>query len=153
MQLTILTIRPILLVAIKRAAANRLANQSVQIQNDLHLAYIHICIRAARANMGLCRSLLSLGRTTRLLQINLHHLFNAAIVLELSMIIFDILEDSDLTDVTFAKNLLESDRSGNSNYSTDCAKVLSDLGSLTARLRGNETQLVQVPTPGASTYS
>ena len=103
--------------------------------------------------MGLCRSLLSLGRTTRLLQINLHHLFNAAIVLELSMIIFDILEDSDLTDVTFAKNLLESDRSGNSNYSTDCAKVLSDLGSLTARLRGNETQLVQVPTPGASTYS
>lgn len=137
MQLIILTIRPVLLIAVKSAAAYRFLNRHPRNENSSRLAYIRACCHAARRNFRLCRSLLDLGRSTRLLHANLHNLFNAALILQLNTLLFDVAVDVDLADVAFATSVLESDISGNSDYATDCAKVLSDLRSLTSRIRGD----------------
>lgn len=147
LQLLILAIRPILFVAVKKAVADRYISGCVNIQSDSRASYLRTCSDAARRNLRLGRWILELGRSPRLRQANLHHVFNASVVLELNQLLFEELQEADATEVAFATKLLDTDVVGNSDYARDCAKVLSDLTSLRCKLRNDNTTIVEEQHP------
>lgn len=77
--------------------------------------------------------------TKKLLSQDLHHLFNATIVLLLNQLLDDNLEAQDSLDISFVIGVFKEESNGERReYPKDCARVLEDLKALIQRLR-NQT--------------
>jgi hypothetical protein len=134
-QLLILTIRPIYFIAVKKAVADRYINGKFDVQSHPHLPKFLECSTAARRNLNLGQRLSMLGRFPRLLHAGLHHVFNAAVILQLHQLLFDTREPMDESGIQFAIAAFENEARNANMYADDCTRVLLDLNSLVQRLR------------------
>lgn len=110
------------------------------------------CRQAALRNLTLGRWISDLGRSPRLLQANLHHIFNASVVLELGQLLSVHLNEEDATEVTYAIQTLDSDTIGNGDYAKDCAKVLLDLVSVRRKIGEHNSIGLSRPTEVSGFY-
>lgn len=134
-QLIILTIRPILFMAVKKAVADRFVSRQWSIEDHPQIQLIRECSDTARRNLRLGRWIRDISPSHKLLLPDLHHIFNAAIVLMLHQIVFVNLRTNDVSDITFAIDSFDREAGTGSNYGKDCAKVLQDLSALVHGLR------------------
>ena len=104
------------------------AEQPFETENQPHIERIRACSDAARLN-------LRLGRCQKLLLPDLHHIFNAAIVLIMHQIVFVNLRTQDLDDVEWALKVVESEAETGSNYGRDYLGVLCYFKYLAHQLR------------------
>ncbi|KAH6689735.1 fungal-specific transcription factor domain-containing protein [Plectosphaerella plurivora] len=149
-QLVVLTSRPIIFVAVKKAVAERLINRrggnsggGERPDAEKHPQARHMAagLAAARWNMRIGRWLCSLyGTRRRLFHTELHYVFNAAVLIILDALlappipmVVPSLPPLD-EDVRSAIQIFEEDSRGGSNYSKDCTRVLADLSTLARRL-------------------
>jgi hypothetical protein len=65
----------------------------------------------------------------------LHNIFNAAVILLLNQLLFDVLDEIDVGLILFAVECFDVEAHGESNYPRDCANVLRELSTLIQRLR------------------
>ncbi|KAI0133707.1 fungal-specific transcription factor domain-containing protein [Xylariales sp. AK1849] len=150
-QLLILTLRPILFVAVKKAVAERLINRTSQLDGHPQIEIISRCTEAARRNLRLGRWIRDLIPSRKLLSQGLHNMFNAAVILLLHQLLVDTLDDMDAMGIIFVIECFDSEGLGNSNYPRDCARVLRDMSTLVQRLRNrNLDDLSQVDSSPAS---
>ncbi|KAB5566749.1 hypothetical protein GE09DRAFT_745875 [Coniochaeta sp. 2T2.1] len=134
-QLIILSVRPIFFMAVKKAVADWFVSGAWYIEDHPHINLIRSCSDAARRNLRLGRWLCGISPAGKLLLPDLHHVFNAAIVLMLHHIVFLNLRTGDVADIAFAIECFEREAETGSKYGKDCAKVLQDLWALVRRLR------------------
>src|SRR5205807_9020289 len=113
-----------------KAVAERYVNWKWTVDNHPQISHIKKCAESARSNLRLGRWVEELSPRGKLLQPELHHVFNAAIILLLHELLFDSQNESDASDVIFAIQAFGREASCGNNYGYDCAKVLSDLRSL-----------------------
>lgn len=138
-QLLILTIRPIFFVAVKKTVADKFIERDWSVKGHPQYQHIQDCIATARDNIKLGRWVRDLSMTKKLLSQDLHHLFNAAIVLLLNQLLDDNLEMKDSLDINFVIDVFKEESNGERrDYPKDCARVLEDLKALIQRLR-NQT--------------
>jgi hypothetical protein len=130
-QLILVTARPILFIAAKKAAAERYIGRLQGVWDlDKHPQQQHIKagLDAARWIMRIARQLDS---TQRLMHAELHYTFNAAIVLLLEDLARGGSSDGDDNmpdlDVTLALRLLGDDAETRNDYSRDCSRVLNSM--------------------------
>ena len=123
-------------MAVKRAVADWFVSGAWYIEDHPHINLIRSCSDAARRNLRLGRWLCGISPAGKLLLPDLHHVFNAAIVLMLHHIVFLNLRTGDVADIAFAIECFEREAETGSKYGKDCAKVLQDLWALVRRLRG-----------------
>ncbi|KAK3693066.1 hypothetical protein B0T22DRAFT_33298 [Podospora appendiculata] len=144
-QLTILTVRPAFLTAVKKVVAAYWLAKDWTITEHSMLKPIRKCSDAARRNLRL-GSWLRTRRTNddddddvmhtyKLMLPDLHHIFNAAIILLLHQIAFLNLRTHDNVDIAFAIDTFASEAATGNDYAKDCAKVLRDLQALVRVLR------------------
>ncbi|OAP55132.1 hypothetical protein AYL99_10832 [Fonsecaea erecta] len=133
-QLIILTVRPLLFINVKRVTADMLLNGRTTGHEITHKTELDLCADAARTNVRLWHRLLNLQRPARLSASSVHYLFNAALALQLYQLLGHG-EAQDYEDVGFVISILDMDHSSNKEYAADCAGVLTDFNSLTAKLR------------------
>ncbi|KAH7066231.1 hypothetical protein BKA63DRAFT_426504 [Paraphoma chrysanthemicola] len=135
-QLIVLTTRPVLLAAVKRAVAQHLAQG--RPPPPCQARHIHACSAAAYRNLLWAQQISLSGR--RLLQAGLHFVFNAAVVLLLDRILEAISrtllgdvssDDPHTSSINFAIRIFEEEARTGTNYPRDCFKVLQDLKALT----------------------
>lgn len=131
----ILTIRPIFFMAVKKAVADRFMSHEWSIDDHPQISLIRDCSDAARRNLRLGKWIMEISPGGKLLLPDLHHIFNAAIILMLHQIIFINLRTNDVTDIAFAIACFEREANTGSNYGKDCVKVLQDLSALVHQLR------------------
>ncbi|TPX13684.1 uncharacterized protein E0L32_005887 [Thyridium curvatum] len=134
-QLLILTIRPILFMAVKKAVADRFVSRQWDIEDHAHIEHIRECSDAARRNLRLGRWLHTMSPGSKLLLPDLHNIFNAAIILLLHQIVFVNLRTNDVSDIAFSTEVFEREAGFGDRYGEDCARVLQDLSALVRRLR------------------
>ncbi|KAK3937956.1 fungal-specific transcription factor domain-containing protein [Diplogelasinospora grovesii] len=137
-QLVILTVRPVFLTAVKKAVADRWLTRQWNIEDHPQITHIRDCSDAARCNLRLGRWIRGISpvRTgKKLLLSDLHHIFNAAIVLMMHQIVFVNLRTNDVSDIEFAIEVFEGEASTGSIYGKDCARVLKELLALVQTLR------------------
>ncbi|OIW25360.1 hypothetical protein CONLIGDRAFT_673457 [Coniochaeta ligniaria NRRL 30616] len=134
-QLIILTVRPIFFMAVKKAVADWFVSGQWDIEDHAQITLIRNCSDVARRNLRLGRWLGGISPAGKLLLPDLHHIFNAAIILMLHHIVFINLRTKDVVDVAFAIECFEKEAGTGSKYGKDCAKVLQDLWALVQRLR------------------
>ncbi|KAJ2895966.1 hypothetical protein MKZ38_006013 [Zalerion maritima] len=149
-QLVILAVRPAFFMAIKSIISERYPptlspgsphhlRTHTQFGNPTlgshpHALYFQRLVVAARTNLSLARHLSTLSPTQKLLQPELHHVFNAAVVLLLHQLVTHIMA-SDTADINFAIGAFDREARAQSNYGIDCSKVLCDLSSFVNRIR------------------
>lgn len=134
-KLVMLTIRPILFVAVKKAVAERIIDGHSDIQQHPQLERIEQCAGAARQTVQLSRCLLALGRRPRLLHAELHYFFTAAVILLLEQLFSDKISEMDALDVMNATLVFEAEANSGNSYAQDCVSVLQNLNSLVGRFR------------------
>ncbi|KAK0629243.1 hypothetical protein B0T17DRAFT_489175 [Bombardia bombarda] len=154
-QLVIITIRPAFLTAIKKVVAggilSEVGNERPVIEEHPHVDRFRECVESARRNIdlaGLIRSGKTINSETslwttsdqttenkKLLMPDLHHIFNAAIILMMHQIGFLNLRTSDVLYIEYATNIFKSEADMGSGYGKDCHKVLLDLKELVWALR------------------
>jgi hypothetical protein len=148
-QLVVLTARPIVFVAVKKAVAERLisrrgggsSERPLDVDRHPQARHMGAGLAAARWNMRIGRWLRSLyGTRRRLFHTELHYVFNAAVLIILDALLAPLplgptpsLPPLD-EDVRSAIEIFEIDSRGGSNYSKDCCRVLADLSMLARRL-------------------
>ncbi|KAH7027943.1 uncharacterized protein B0I36DRAFT_365071 [Microdochium trichocladiopsis] len=138
-QLLILTIRPIFFVAVKKTVADKFIERDWSLKGHPQYQHIQDCIATARSNIKLGRWVRELSGSKKLLSQDLHHIFNAAIVLLLNQLLDDNLDAQDSLDILFVINVFKDESYGERrDYPKDCARVLEDLKVLIQRLR-NQT--------------
>lgn len=122
----ILTLRPILFQAVKKAVADRFVNFHWNIEQHPQISNIRLCSDAARSNLRLGRWMRDqISPAQKLLLTDLHNLFNAAIILILRQIIFDDLRVEYDADIDFVISAFESEAATtSSDYIKDCASTL-----------------------------
>jgi len=149
LQLIILTLRPIYFIAVKKAVADRYLNGRSDLQSHPHLQKIMECSAAARRNLNLGRYMSGLGHFPRLLHGGFHNVFNAAVVLQLHQLLYDMQDESDESDISFAIGAFQNEAKNGNIYAEDCTRVLLDLNLLVHKLRGqtlfNSQQLATSP--------
>jgi hypothetical protein len=161
-QLIVLTLRPILLAAVKQAVAERYMNGQWSVQQHAHSKYVQACSEAAQRNLLLAKRLRS---KRKLLQAGLHFVFNAAVILILDQILHSSSTAPTATplsttvytlEIDFAMRTFDEESRTGTNYPRDCYKVLQDLKALVDRYlsyghghfeQGNDPGLV-INTPG-----
>ncbi|KAK3315747.1 fungal-specific transcription factor domain-containing protein [Apodospora peruviana] len=134
-QLAILTVRPAFLAAVKKLAAERWINhRSLAIENHPQVQWFRWCADAARNNLLIGEYIKS--HWNKLLVTDLHHIFNAAVVLLLHRISFLNWRTSDLSLLAEAKRVFEEEAASGNGYAKDCVSVLTDLYNLVEGLDG-----------------
>jgi hypothetical protein len=122
-------------MAVKKAVADWFVSAQWDIEDHPHISLIRDCSDVARRNLRLGRWLTGISPAGKLLLPDLHHIFNAAIILMLHHIVFINLRTKDVVDIAFAIECFENEANTGSDYGKDCAKVLQDLWALVQRLR------------------
>ncbi|KAF2634436.1 hypothetical protein P280DRAFT_376198, partial [Massarina eburnea CBS 473.64] len=132
-QLTLLTTRPIFFSAVKRAVAERYIQSGTwQLEHDPQYKQIQACSSAAHSNICIAQWVIQLYKQRRVLQANLHIVFNAAVVLMLNRILRAYAGAVD-SEIQFAINLFAQESKTGNNYQRDCLKVLKDLKTIVDR--------------------
>lgn len=145
-QLVLLNARPLFFVAVKKAVAKGYVGQSRRDEPWLtpehhHYQQIKAGLDAARWNMGLVRWLDALHQQSgfgSLMHADLHYAFNAAINIMLEALVSATgapTTQSSEADIAFAIHVLEQDAKSGNDYSKDCWRVLTDLNSLTMKIK------------------
>ena len=86
-------------------------------------------------NVRLAREVQKMSPGGKLMLQDLHHLFNAAIIITLHQIVFCHLRTYDTDDVAFALHVFQTEKETGSNYGDDCWRILKDLRLLVWELR------------------
>lgn len=149
-QLIILTLRPLFFLAVKSYIGGDLIRVPRDIYDHPHRDYILQCRDAARRNLRLGRHIYKRCNwgdefPGKLTMPDLHHIFNAAVVLLLHHMVFIEVRTSDSDGIRFARQVFEKEAqteclSGSggaiaTGYASDCLGVLNDLTALVARIR------------------
>ncbi|CAN8098533.1 unnamed protein product [Discula destructiva] len=153
-QLLILALRPLFFLAVKSAIGADFLNDNwrdVYGGNDdkMRESYIVECSAAARRNLclgryinKLCITKNNMGTTNgKLIMLDLHHIFNAAIVLLLYQMVNLNIVNTDNFGITAALRIFETEArneslgGGVTGYASDCVSVLSNLAALVAQIR------------------
>jgi hypothetical protein len=125
-----------MLTAVWKAVGSILAdNRPFGIENNPQIEPIRICSDAARRNLRLGRLMRLPNPRQKLLLPDLHHIFNAAIILMMHQMLFVNLRTQDLDDVQWAGEVFDQEAETGSEYGKDCAGVLRDLRYLAQQLR------------------
>ncbi|KAJ4355863.1 uncharacterized protein N0V89_003884 [Didymosphaeria variabile] len=131
-QLILITIRPILLTAVKRAVAERYMNAcSWKLEQQPQFNRIDACSKAAQRNIHLAQWVMQLYNTRRLLQAGLHFVFNAAVILLLNRVLRN--QSAAAKEIDFAIDVFTQQSRIGTNYERDCLQVLKDLKILLDR--------------------
>lgn len=131
----ILTVRPLLFIAVKKVTADMLLNGRANNHEISYQTELDLCAEVAKRNVHLWNRLLDLPKPARLSHTSIHYLFNAALTLQLYQIVVESQARVDYEEVGFVISVLDADESTNREYAKDCSTVLMDLGSLMGRLR------------------
>ncbi|KAF3761423.1 hypothetical protein M406DRAFT_108751 [Cryphonectria parasitica EP155] len=152
-QLIILTLRPLFFIAVKCAVGGDLTKMRRDMFDSPGVNPEHIlqCSGAARRNLRLGRHLYQRCRTSydgpgKLTLTDLHHIFNAAVILLLHQMVFSNVVNTDTLAINTARQIFEREAlteipppgcsvSTSSGYASDCVGVLNDLACLVARIR------------------
>ncbi|EHA47236.1 hypothetical protein MGG_04213 [Pyricularia oryzae 70-15] len=153
-QLLILAIRPMFLVAVKKAVADRFFTTHswhsqerdqqqtepsrpawARIESHPQVGLFRDCSDAARRNLRLGRWLAKISPASKLLLPDMHCIFNAAILLLLHQIVFVDLRTDDVSDISFALEAFAREADVGDAYAGDCLRVMQDLAGLVRRLR------------------
>ncbi|KAL2017426.1 hypothetical protein VTK56DRAFT_2082 [Thermocarpiscus australiensis] len=135
-QLVILSVRPAMLMAVWKAIASIVCiDQPFDVENHPQIGPIRACSDAARRNLRLGRLMRLHSPRHKLLLPDLHHIFNATVILTMHMIVFVNLRTQDLEDISWATEVFEGEAETGSEYAKDCARVLRDLQYLVHQLR------------------
>jgi hypothetical protein len=125
-----------MLMAVRKAVASILcAGQPFDMESQPHIEPIRACSDAARRNLRLGRLMRLHSPRQKLLLPDLHHIFNAAIVLIMHQVVFVNLRTQDLDDVGWALEVFETEAETGSEYGRDCSGVLHDFKYLAHQLR------------------
>ncbi|OCT54463.1 fungal specific transcription factor domain-containing protein [Cladophialophora carrionii] len=133
-QLIVLAVRPLLFINVKTVTAEMLLNARTTGHQISNKSELDLCADAARRNVHLWNTLLSLQRPARLSVSSVHYLFNAALALQLYRLLADNDAQGDYDAISFVISVLGVDEGSNRAYAKDCAQVLADFGSLMNRL-------------------
>ncbi|EAA31086.2 hypothetical protein GE21DRAFT_8551 [Neurospora crassa] len=153
-QLIILAIRPAFLTAVKKKVANTwltpgLEGPGAEPENPWTRA-IRKCSDAARRNLRIGRRLQIISPGQKLLVQDLHHIFNAAIILLMHQILFVNQRVYDMFLIDKAKEVFKNEAMTGSDYGKDCHNVLNDLKPLVDKLHEvihrKEHEQLSVPT-------
>ncbi|KAF1970765.1 hypothetical protein BU23DRAFT_202626 [Bimuria novae-zelandiae CBS 107.79] len=151
-QLTMLITRPILLMAVKRAVAERYMNASSwNLEEQSHFNRIHTCSKAAHHNIRIAQWVLHLYNTRRLLMSNLHFVFNAAVILLLNRVLRNNLESAE--EIAFAIDLFTRQSRTGTDYERDCLQILKDLEALIDRFLAGSYSSQQTYFTESSTFA
>jgi hypothetical protein len=153
----ILTLRPIFFLAIKSYLGGDMLNVPRDIYQHEHITFILECTNAARRNLRLGRHILmrcNHGATTpgKPIMVDLHHIFNAAVIMLLYQLVFTSFHSSDEYALRFARKTFEREAqteclsssskpsgmgiaSVPTGYASDCLGVLNGLTEVVERLR------------------
>jgi hypothetical protein len=101
----------------------------------LHQEEIALAIEAARQTININRQLQQHSNETHLVHTVIHHIFNAALALELHRILSPLDSAADREAISFVTNILSNQLGGNKPFATDCAGVLVDLACMVNKLR------------------
>lgn len=174
-QLLILTLRPLFFLAVKSSVGGDFLNSPRDMLEHpgIEPSYILRCSAAARRNLRLGRHIyerysptldshptsLQAGPTGKLVMLDLHHIFNAAVVLLLHQMVFSNVINTDTIGIRAARQIFENEArteclsptsssasaatgsaaggasGGATGYASDCLAVLNDLAALVARIR------------------
>lgn len=156
-QLMILTLRPLFFLAVKSYIGGDLIKVPRDIYDHEHITFLLECANAARRNLRLGRHILmrcNQGGTTpgKPVMLDLHHIFNAAVIMLLYQMVFTSFHSSDAYALRFARKTFEREAqteclsssgrpggmglaSGPTGYASDCLGVLNDLTELVERIR------------------
>jgi len=125
-----------MLMAVWKAVASIVyANDLFDIEAHPQIEQIRACSDAARRNLRLGRLMWLHSPRQKLLLFDLHHIFNAAIVLTMHQMVFVNLRTQDLDSVGWATEVFEKEAETGSEYAKDCARVLQDFKYLAQQLR------------------
>ena len=121
---------------------------------------IRKCSDAARRNLRIGRRLQIISPGQKLLVQDLHHIFNAAIILLMHQILFVNQRVYDMFLIDKAKEVFKNEAMTGSDYGKDCHNVLDDLKPLVDKLHElihrKEHEQLAVPTEkqqGGSVHS
>lgn len=152
-QLLILTLRPLFFLAVKSAIGADFLHNCEQRDMLEHgkIKLIFRCSAAARRNLWLGRYVNELcngeagpsgaSNPGKLVMLDLHHIFNAAVVLLLHQMVFTNVVNTDSFGIKRARQIFETEArteclaGGLTGYASDCVGVLNDLAALVAHIR------------------
>ncbi|KAK1759988.1 fungal-specific transcription factor domain-containing protein [Echria macrotheca] len=133
-QLVILTIRPAFLSAVRKGVAAGFLGGPIFLVGDFG-AYNHLreCAQAARANLFLGQWLVDFQYKLTLQ--DLHHVFNAAVIIAMYQMIFLNMRTKDTERISFALRVFDVEKKTGNEYAVDCYKVLYHISGLIGKLR------------------
>lgn len=159
-QLLILALRPLFFIAVKSAIGADFVSDTWRDvfgdkEDKIRESYILECSAAARRNLWLGRHINELcnvkgtdGINTngKLVMLDLHHIFNAAVVLLLYQMVSRNVVNTDNFGITEARRIFATEAAaeglvsgsgggGATGYASDCVGVLDDLAALVAHIR------------------
>ncbi|KAK3381097.1 hypothetical protein B0H63DRAFT_474897 [Podospora didyma] len=134
-QLVILALRPALLAAVKKVVLDGVWRREWNIQSHPFYARIDDCSKAARSNLKLACWIRVISPKQKLLLADLHHIFNAALVLLLHQIGFSNMRTMDSRLIDFAITVFEKEAGTGNGNSIECIRILKDMRVLVRRLR------------------
>lgn len=148
-----MTLRPLFFLAVKSAIGADFLHDCEQrdILEHGKIMLIMRCSAAARRNLWLGRHLNELcslvpspsgvSSPSKLVMLDLHHIFNATVVLLLHQMVFSNVVNTDTFGIAVARQIFETEArteclgSGVTGYASDCVGVLNDLAALVAHIR------------------
>ncbi|ETN37454.1 uncharacterized protein HMPREF1541_08445 [Cyphellophora europaea CBS 101466] len=139
--LKILAVRAWLFDSVKRATANLCLRGRRDDTESAHHNEIDLAVAAARQTIVILRHLVEIRKPNNLVHTSIHHIFNAALTLELYQILCVSDHTPDRESIHYIISLLEIQNGSNKPFAKDCAGVLSDLASMMVKLRSSGGQL------------
>ncbi|KAK4666393.1 hypothetical protein QC763_404290 [Podospora pseudopauciseta] len=135
-QLIILTVRPVILTAVRKAIASLVSTgQMFNIYDNALVEEIRWCTDAAQSNLRLGWLMRQNSPHGRLLVQDLHHIFNAAVFLTMYQLVFVNVRTQLVADVDWAIDVFKQEQETGCAYAKDCFEVLRDLRFLVSELR------------------
>ncbi|PSR82676.1 hypothetical protein BD289DRAFT_11097 [Coniella lustricola] len=151
----ILTLRPLFFLAVKSSVGGDFINAPRDMLDHPNIDpnCILQCSAAARRNLLLGHHLykrcsLEYGGNGKLVMLDLHHIFNAVVVLLLHQMVFSNVVNTDTMAIQETRQIFEREAhieygsptptaglSKATGYASDCVDVLNDLAALVARIR------------------
>lgn len=142
-QLLILTNRPFLFVAVKQAVAALYIPPGQHRSYSNYLSYLTCCADAARRNAQLTRQLVAANQASIFSTLDYHYAFNAAIVLQLSRLVPEVVSPTDEGDANFLQSYLYETGGRGNESAGDCARMIMEFGSVLSRLLGSPSAVHQ----------
>ncbi|KAK4187735.1 hypothetical protein QBC35DRAFT_434461 [Podospora australis] len=136
-QLIILSIRPAFLVAVQKAIASIMCEDGPWwFEGHTMSREFYRCTEAATRNIRLGWLMRLYSPYRKLMVADLHHIFNATVVLLMHQMVFVNQTTQFRTDVNWAINqVFEVEAATGCEYAMDCLAVLKDLHFIALRLR------------------